>query len=143
MRWPGIEEINFDKLITNKLPIAKGHLDQEQANLKRTKVANDEDIDLNPTDGLAIKTRKNITKLHPLKDKTYSDQTGRFPHRSSRVNKYIMIMYDQDANTILAKAIPNLQAKTIASALEDLHKRSTQHGHETKKSFYITNAVEN
>ena len=35
--WPGINDINFNKFIKNTLPIAKGHLDQERANLQSTK----------------------------------------------------------------------------------------------------------
>ena len=35
--WPGIDEINFEKIITNLVPTAKGHLDQECANLQSTK----------------------------------------------------------------------------------------------------------
>ena len=83
MTWPGIEKIKFDKFIKNKLPIAKGHLDQERSNFQSTKATEDEDADFNWIDCAAIKTRENIIKLHPLKEKTYLDQTGRFLHRSS------------------------------------------------------------
>ena len=31
--WQGITDINFEKFITNTLPTAKGHLDQERSNL--------------------------------------------------------------------------------------------------------------
>ena len=120
-------------MVFNKLPIAKGHLDQERANLQSTKISDNKNTDYCPIDGVAIKIRENITKLQPLKEKTYSDQTGRFPHRSLHGNKYIMIMYNHNANAILAKSIPNRQAKTIASAWEELHKRLTQHGHEKKE----------
>ena len=135
LSWPGIERLNFEKLIINKIPTAKGHLDQERSNLQSTK-ENEEDF--NPSDNHAQKTRESITTVQSLKRKTYSDQTGRFPHRSSRGNEYIMVMYNHDANAILVKAIPNRQAKTIANAWEELHNRLTNNGHETKK-FILDN----
>ena len=35
----------------------------------------------------------------------YTDQTGRFPYRSSRGNKYIMVAYHYNANVILIEPI--------------------------------------
>ena len=72
------------------------------------------------------------------KETTYSDQTGRFPYRSSRGNEYIMVMYDYDSNAILATPLKNRQAKTIADAWELLHNRLTSHGHPTK-NFLLDN----
>ena len=63
---------------------------------------------------------------------TYSDQTGHFPHQLSRGNKYVMIMYDFDANAILCAPLKNRQAKSITEAWTQLHERLTKHGHETK-----------
>ena len=60
---------------------------------------------------------------------TYSDQTGRFPHRLSCGNEYIMVMYDYDANAILATWLKNCQAKTLADAWESLYLRLSEHGH--------------
>ena len=37
LTWPGIEDINFEKYISNLIPTAKGHLDQARANLQSTK----------------------------------------------------------------------------------------------------------
>ena len=36
--WPGINKITFEKIITNKTPTAKEHLDQERSNLQSTKI---------------------------------------------------------------------------------------------------------
>ena len=111
--WPGINDINF---IKNTLPTAKGHLDQERANLQSTKQQhNDENEDYFPTDSLAKKTYKNATLIYPMEPKltTYSDQTGRFPHKLSRGNEYIMIMHDYDANVILSVFLKYLQEKLL------------------------------
>ena len=134
--WPGIENINFIKTIRNLAPTAKGHLDQERANLQSTKNNNTEELeDFEPSDGIAMKTWHNAAILYPFKpkEKTYSDQTGRFPYRSSRGNEYTMVMYDFDANAILVEPLKNRQAKSIANAWESLHSRLTTHGHTTTK----------
>ena len=142
LTWPGINEINFPKFVTNILPTAKGHLDQERANLQSTKKPHDnaDENDYFPQDGIAKKTYENATLIFPMTPKltTYSDQTGRFPHRSSRGNEYIMIMYDYDANAILCEPLKNRQAKTIMMAWTHLHQRLTKHGHETK-NFILDN----
>ena len=68
--WPGIENINFEKTITNLLPTAKGHLDQERANLQTTKSTQaTEDKDFVPADGIAIKTYENSAKIYHTKPK--------------------------------------------------------------------------
>ena len=96
--WPGIHEINFEKFISNIVPTAKGHLDQERSNLQTTKkqINNDDNIDEDyfPQNGKGTKTYENAAMVYLMEPKmlTYSDQTGRFPHRSSRGNEYIMIM---------------------------------------------------
>ena len=139
--WPGINDINFNKFITNTLPTAKGHLDQERANLQSTKPQRDVDSeDYFPDDGIAKKTYENATLIYAMNKKltTYSDQTGRFPHRSSRGNEYVMIMYDYDANTILCAPLKNRQEKSITEAWTGLHERLTKHGHQTK-NFILDN----
>ena len=50
----------------------------------------------------------------------YSDLTGKFPVQSSRGNNYILIVYHQDANAILAEALKNRQAQTIVTAWSNL-----------------------
>ena len=49
-----------------------------------------------------------------IKKKGFSDITGAFPHKSSRGNLYIMVMYDYDSNAILAKPIKKCRQKLSA-----------------------------
>ena len=136
--WPGIENLNFKKLIRNLLPTAKGHLDQERKNLQSTKVnqtdEQSDDLDYNPTDGVGIKTYEYASSIINITPKgtTYTDLTGRFPHRSSRGNEYFYVMYDYDSNAILAAPIKNRQSLTIVNAWNTLHTTLTKFGHETK-----------
>jgi hypothetical protein len=142
LSWPGIENINFKNIIRDTTAIEKGHMDQERKNLQTTKPAPNIQADYFPTDGIGQKTYEYASVVLPLdpKLKTYLDLTGRFPHRSSRGNEYIYVLYDFDANAILAKAIPNRQAKTLVNAWEELHAQISQHGHPTKH-FVLDNEI--
>jgi hypothetical protein len=48
----------------------------------------------------------------------YTDQTGSFPVVSSKVNRYIMVLYEYDGNAILAEPIKN---RTAAELLRAFH----------------------
>ena len=61
--WPGIENINFEKILRATIPSAKGHLDQERKNLQSTKSTTDED--LNPSDG-GLKTYEYASMVIPF-----------------------------------------------------------------------------
>ena len=51
-----------------------------------------------------VKTHELCAKtiLFNIKIKGFSNRTGAFPHKSSRVNLYVMLVYDYDSNAILA-----------------------------------------
>ena len=145
LTWPGIEELNFNKLIQNTLPTARGHLDQERKNLQSTKptrtpTAQDIENDFFPTDGVGKKTYEYVSWIENYIPKltTYTDLTGRFPYKSTRGNEYMFVMYDFDSNAISARPLKNRQAKTILDAWEILHTELTKHGHPTK-NFVLDN----
>ena len=46
LTWPGIHKLNFNKLLKNIIPAAKGYLDQERKNMQFTKSLQDHDKDL-------------------------------------------------------------------------------------------------
>ena len=131
LTWPGIENINFEKVLRATVSTAKGHLDQERENLQSTK---DRDTpDFYPTDG-DQKTYEYASMVIPFNPrlKTYMDRTGRFPFKSSTGNEYIYVMYDYDSNAIFGLLIKNRQAKTLITAWELLHSQLTTHGNPTK-----------
>ena len=70
-----------------------------------------------------------------IKGKGFRNLTGNFPHKSSRGNLYVMIMYDNDSNEILAEPIKHRQAATIRDALLKVHKVLKARGSDPK--FYI------
>ena len=58
----------------------------------------------------------------------FSDQTGRFPHTSSRNTRYVMVFYDYDLNAILAKPIEFRSERDITRAFAKLNYSLTDRG---------------
>ena len=111
--FPGIDKINWLKH-PKSIHTAKGHLKQEQANLQSTKPPSESDMSP-PQEVKTHNTFAVIEDFHSA-SKAYTDLTGRFPFQSSRGNNYLFILYDYDANAILAEPIKNRNASTIVAA---------------------------
>ena len=45
-----------------------------------------------------------------MQRRMYTDQTGKFPQKSSRGNQYIIVLIEMDSNTILVEAMKNRKA---------------------------------
>ena len=102
--WPGIENINFKKVLINTEATIKGHLDQERKNLQSTKTQVDtSDIFPSKSTNRTNEVYHSIYKLG--EDKNYMDLTGRFPYQSSRGNNYVYLSYHYDANAILLQML--------------------------------------
>ena len=103
--WPAIDEVAKEKFLQSTVASAKGHLNQEKMNLQSTKTfTSQQDDDYFPTpDAPNVKTYESAASLIPFSSTTtaYQDLTGRFPHKSSRGNEYLLVVYDFDSNTIL------------------------------------------
>jgi len=109
--------------------------DQEQKNLWSTQkpltpepTIHHADHDLDPPN----EPRSNIicSMLLPSESLwSYSDQTGKFPIKSSRGNLYIFILYHYNTNIIHATPIPNRQAATICNAWQSTYKTLMSRGY--------------
>ena len=110
-----------------------GHLDQKRSNLQSTK----KDNNIEDTILVQIPNKKRdcfYTMIELTISKTaYTNQTGRFPCQSSRVNTYMFVCYKYDANSILVEAIKNKETDYIIYAWDNLHKYFTKNGHEIIK----------
>ena len=136
MTWPGITELNFSKLIGTTIPIEKGHMDQERKKMRSTK--EEEKLDFFPIHNkdkqyeLFAKVEKNDFSSTDPKLKAYSDQTGRFPHKSSRGNQYLFTLYDYVGNVTLGEPLKSRGGKIIAAAFTKCYARLTRHGNNVK-----------
>jgi len=74
-----------------------------------------------------IKQKEAIIRIYNLSDETerlmYTDQTGRFPQKSSRGNQYIMVLIKIDSNTILVEAMKNRTTGEMIRAYQVLVNR--------------------
>ena len=52
---------------------------------------------------------------------TSSDQTGAFPHTSAKGNRYVMIMEDSDAGSILATGIISQRKEHLITGFKTMH----------------------
>ena len=137
MIWPGIDSINFNKVVGPTIPAAKVHLNQERQGLQSTKIQiklEDAHNDAFPPQSKPKTQEMGIT-ITSVKNIAYSDLTGQFPHISSRGHTYLLTIYDYDANDILAGTLKIRQAKEIATVWKKRHLQLTKNGHEVK--YYI------
>ena len=81
-----------------------------------------------------MKTHELCATIIPfnIKRTCFSDLTDAFPHKSSRVNLYVMVVYDYDSNSILVEPIKNRQSETIRDALVKIHKFRKAKGSDPK-----------
>ena len=54
--------------------------------------------------------------VEDMNGKIYTDQTGRFPVASSKGNRYVMIGYDSNSNTIHAKCMKSRSGHELQQA---------------------------
>ena len=62
---------------------------------------------LTPQTTLMNKSITVIPQIHEITNKMYTGQTGKFPHKSSKGNQYVMVVYVYEANIILAEPLKN------------------------------------
>ena len=104
MSWQGLQESALYKHLNRTMATSMGHLDQERQGLQSTKTSKNHlpqplssDIldDFFPSTNIK-KTHDCVASLFPFNvtNKGYMDLTGRFPHKSSRGNEYLLIVYD-------------------------------------------------
>ena len=154
--FPGINSINFAKHMPTSVSTSKGHLDQERSGLQSTKSVGattppeleltvDEKADFYPERiENNTKTHECMALITPFKEseKAFMDSCGRFPHKSSRGNEYIMIVYDYDSNAILAEPFKNRTAGELKKTWEILHNRLSRNNI-APKLYLLDNEISN
>jgi hypothetical protein len=115
--WPGLNEQNVEKFLFKATSTAKYHLNQQRQNARTTKIKDAELIDSEPDPDHGIKTQYVYAATIDA-GQIYTDQTGRFPVVSSKGNKYITVLYDNDSNAILAKPIKDRTAPELLKAFQ-------------------------
>jgi hypothetical protein len=100
--WPGLTERAVDRHLSKSSATVKGHLNQQRMNARSTK-SKEEEIFFSTDADLDDRIKTNCIYAATINSgQIYTDQTGRFHVVSSKGNKYIMVLYEYDVNSILA-----------------------------------------
>jgi hypothetical protein len=78
-----------------------------------------------------------------VRETMFSDQTGQFPTRSQRGNKYIMVMVEIDSNAILVEPMKSCKDDEMIRAYNALLLRLKQAGIVPKKHVLDNEVSEN
>jgi hypothetical protein len=128
--WPGLTTDLINKHLPKSEATAKGHLRTARANQRSTKskptnphtpIHRIPQMTTDPPAGHPVRQQECNIKTIDVSGKVYSDQTGRFPHASSKGSKYVMVLYDFDSNAILAEPIKNKTEREQLVATTKLH----------------------
>ena len=138
--WPLLTVKKVKKYYPETTETPKGHLNQVRQNVRSTKPKPFEEPNTNKLRG---KKNKDVyVKVYDIKEKVYSDQTGRFPKTSMYGNKYIMVMVEVDSNVILVEPMKSSHDDEMKRAYKHLMLRLKRAGIKPKKPV-IDNEVSN
>jgi hypothetical protein len=132
--WPGIDTLSIDAHLPKNIASAKGPMDQERKNLQSTRIElatdkieieNDDDTFFPIADAPNVKTFAACAQIVPfvVKNTACHNLTGRFPHRSSRGNAHLLVVYNHDSNSILHAALKNKTAAEMKRGWISIHAR--------------------
>ena len=127
--WPGLKNPQLLKHLPPSIVTALGHMGQERKNLQYTihvksEVEVAEDSNFYPY-AETVKTHELCAIIIPinLNRKGFGDITGALPHKSSRGNLYVMVMYAYDSNAILTEPI-KIDRQQTSAMLSSISTRS-------------------
>ena len=119
---------NIDKYYPETTKTPKGHLNQTRKNVRSTKPKT---RPFEKTDAATLRGKKVqevYTKVYDVRNTVFLDQTGQFPTRSKRGNKYIMVMVEIDSNAILVEPIKNRTDAELTRSYHTMMLRLKQAG---------------
>ena len=131
--WPLLTEQNVKKYYPETTETSKGHLNQTRKNVRSTKTQHPLEIAQNIASMKGKKQQDIFVKTYEVRETIFSDQTGQFPTRSQRGNKYIMVLVEIDSNAILVEPMKNRTDTEMIRAYDTLIKRLQRAGIQPKK----------
>ena len=130
--WLMLNERNIARYYPETKKTPKGHLNQSRKNVRYTKPKRTP-LEVTKTATLqGHKARDVYTSVYEVRF-FFSDQTGQFPTRSQRGNKYIMVMVEIDSTAILVEPINNRKDEELTRAYQKMMLRLRRAGIIPKK----------
>jgi hypothetical protein len=114
--WPSVTVASARKYLPKSDATAKGHINQIRQNIRSTWPAIAEPS--TESDMVQEDKCKFIYAAIMETNQIYTDLTGRFPATSLSGNKYILILYDYDSNSVVSAPMKNRGEKYIVRAFD-------------------------
>eukprot|EP00984_Skeletonema_dohrnii_P011431 scaffold4568_cov78-Skeletonema_dohrnii-CCMP3373.AAC.1 len=148
--WPLLSAKRVEKYFPETKETPKGHLNQARRNVRSTKIATKAMAQpFEPTDTQQLRGKQGkevLTRIDDTRETIFSDQTGAFPKRSQRGNKYVMVMVHIDSNAILLEPMKSKKDAEMQRAYNALLLRLKRAGIVPKKHIMdneVSDAMKN
>ena len=102
--WPLINVKNVNKHFPESEETQNGHMRSQRQGVRSTKQKAEP---TQPSQEPLPKQNDIMIRTYDTHDTMFTDQTGKFPHLSSRGNRYQMILYHVDSNSIWVECTKN------------------------------------
>jgi hypothetical protein len=107
---------NVRKYLPKSDATSKGHMNQIRQNIRSTQPAVEQPA---PETDMVQEDKCNYIYSAVMDtNEIYTDLTGRFPTTSLSGNKYILILYDYDSNSVLSAPMKNRGDKYMVRAFD-------------------------
>jgi hypothetical protein len=133
--WPGLTEEAIHKHLKLTPATAMGHMNQKRQNIRSTSKREDVTSDLDDVSVTPVSTGEKTNLVYAVvidQGQLYTDLTGRFPVRSSKGNRYVMIVYSYDCNYIKPVAMKYRSASEWIRAFDEVFQELTSRGFKPK-----------
>jgi hypothetical protein len=131
--WPLLTEKNIARYYPDTVEMQKGHMNLARKNVRSTKCQR-QPFEVASVASLQGKKERDIfTSVYNVREAIFSDQTGQFPTRSQRGNKYVMVMVKVDSNAILLEPLKSRHDHELMRANDTLVTRLIRCGVQPKK----------
>jgi len=147
--WPGLTWEAVNRNFPKSGETLKGHGRKTMSGLRLTKVTPQIDDEEESEEATKLtrpptKQKEATIRIYDLSVEAerlmYTDQTGRFPQKSSRGNQYIMVLIEIDSNAILVEAMKNRTTGEMIRAYQVLVNRLRSAGVTPKMHILDTSA---
>ena len=122
--WPLLTVKNVNKYYPETNETSMGHLNQTRKNVRSTRP-----LEMSNTTMLQGKKMRGVyISIYNTRETIFTDQTGQFPTRLQRGNKYIMVMVEIDSNAILVEPMTSRKDAEMIQAYDALITRLQRAG---------------
>ena len=137
--WPMLTVKNVNKYYPETNETSMGHLNQTRRNVRSTRP-----LEMSNTKTLRGKKKRDVyMSVYNTRETICTDQTGQFPTRSQRGNKYIMVMVEIDSNAILVEPMTSRKDAEMIRAYDTLITRLQRAGSAPTKHVLDNEISEN